>query len=94
MKDKLKLLKYWFEIQYHKIFKPTLPTDVIPKGYYCYENDVEKNKKEPLEDGGYWIKTCPYFKSIKGEGVACLYVKYWGFDIGLYDQCKICDVNK
>lgn len=94
MKDKLKLLKYWFEIQYHKIFKPTLPTDVIPKGYYCYEDDVKLNKEIPL-DMGVWVKICPYFRSTRStKGIACVYKKFYGFDVGLYDSCKICDINK
>lgn len=61
---------------------------------YCYEYDEERNTKEPINDGGYWVKTCKYYRSTpKTKGVACTYVGYMGFDPCLYDQCKICGVK-
>jgi len=60
---------------------------------YCYEHDVERNIKEPIN--GYWIKPCKYYRSTnKSKGVACTYVGYFGFDVLLYDQCKICGENE
>lgn len=93
MKDyieaKLLLIWYWLEIKYIQIFNITYPKDPIPEGMYCYENDFEKNIAEPFD--GIWIKTCPYYRStyLTG-GIACTYSAYYGFEAGLYDQCKIC----
>ena len=97
MKHKLRLLWYYAETRYVKllrIFGVRRSTSVIPKGQYCYVWDEERNTKEPCSDGGYWIKTCKYYRSTtKTGGVACTYTGYYGFDPCLYDQCKICGVN-
>ena len=97
MKTKLRLLWYWIETKYAKLlhlFGVVRSTDCIPDGMYCYEYDEERNTKEPCTDGGYWIKTCKYYRSTpKTGGVACTYVGYMGFDSCLYDQCKICGLN-
>lgn len=61
---------------------------------YCYSIDVERNKKEPCSDGGYYIKHCKYYRSMKKECYGgCTYVGYIGFDFCLGDQCKICVEN-
>lgn len=94
MKHKLRLLWYYAETRYVKllrIFGVRRSAFVIPKGQYCYVLDEERNTKEPCSDGGYWIKTCKYYRSIpKTGGVACTYTGFFGFDCCLYDQCKIC----
>lgn len=59
----------------------------IPKETpYCYTFDEERNKKEPLENGGYWIKTCPFYKYGKDYEGGCKLVE--GIVI---DQVKICN---
>lgn len=96
IKDKLKIVKYYLEILWCKLalfFGVEKDTGPIPEGPYCYTFDEERNKKEPID--GYWIKTCKYYRSTKTTGgIACTYVGYFGFDFGLYDQCKICGVKK
>lgn len=97
MKYKIKLLWYYVEVGYAKLlrlFNVRRSTSPIPKGTpYCYEYDEERNTKEPTD--GYWIKPCRYYRSTpKTKGVACTYVGYIGFDPCLYDQCKICGVDK
>lgn len=91
---KLRLLWYWLETRYVKLLRllsVVRSTDCIPNGMYCYEYDEERNAKEPCEDGGYWVKTCKYYRNTpKTKGVACTYVGYMGFDPCLYDKCKIC----
>lgn len=66
----------------------------IPTGHYCYSWDEEKNIKEPCDDGGYWIKTCKYYRYMKGQGYAgCTYIGFMGWDPWLGDQCKACGEN-
>jgi len=56
--------------------------------------DEELNKQKPTSEEGYYIKTCKYYRSTpKTKGIACTYTGYYGFDFGLYDQCKICGEN-
>ena len=97
MKHKLKLLWYYAETRYAKllcIFGVRRSASIIPKGQYCYVWDEERNINEPCTDGGYWIKTCKYYRStLKTGGVACTYTGFFGFDFCLYDQCKICGEN-
>lgn len=97
MKDKIKLCWYYLETRYTKLlmlFGYLKSSDPIPTNTpYCYLWDDEKNKQEPID--GYWIKTCKYYRSTpKTRGIACTYVGYFGFDLCLYDQCKICGVNE
>ncbi len=96
--DNIKLIWYWIETVYalvQRFFGYKKDASKIPKGAYCYVIDEERNKKEPLADGGRWIKTCPYFRSTKKTGgIACTYLGFFGFDCLLYDQCKICEVNE
>lgn len=97
MKTKIRLLWYYLETRYTKIlcfFGIKRDTSVIPKGTYCYVYDEERNAKEPCTDGGYWIKTCEYYRSTpETKGIACTYTGHFGFDFCLYDQCKICGIN-
>ena len=96
MKTNLKLFWYYIEILFSRLitwfgFKHN--DKVIPKGYYCYEIDHERNLKEGTEFG-YYIKPCKYYRSTtKTGGIACIYLGYFGFDPGLYDQCKLCGKN-
>jgi len=88
---------YWIEVQFIKMirfFGINGDESKIPNGFYCYDYDEKRNTEDPCDEG-YWIKTCKYFRSIKGRGgVACTYIPYYGFDFCLYDQCKICGENK
>jgi hypothetical protein len=97
MKHKLKLLWYYIETRYVKllsIFGIRRSASVIPLGQYCYVWDEERNTKELCSDGGYWIKTCKYFRGTpKTGGIACTYTGFFGFDICLYDRCKMCGEN-
>lgn len=98
MKHRIILTWYCIEAAYARImrlFGFRKDSSIIPNGMYCYEIDEDKNKNVPRENGGYWIKTCKYHRSTnKTGGVACTYVGYFGFDLCLYDQCKICGKNK
>lgn len=71
----------------------TVDVNLIPKQTpYCYTIDVERLRNDKtLKDGELPIKLCPYFVFGKGESRGCLYIKYYGDDLLLYDQCKICD---
>lgn len=93
----IKLLWYYIETRFTKVlnfFGVKKDISLIPDGLYCYTFDYEKNKNEPCKDGGYWIKTCKYYRSTsETKGIACTYEGYYGFDLCLYDQCKICGVN-
>jgi hypothetical protein len=66
---------------------------VIPEGVYCYKFDGTKGL---TPEGSTWlgIKSCPYYKPIKGQYVACIYVGFIGWDACLSDQCKICGENE
>lgn len=85
MKHKLRLLWYYAETRYVKllrIFGVSRSVSVIPKGQYCYVLDEER------------YTTCKYYRSTqKTGGVACTYTGFFGFDVCLYDQCKICGEN-
>ena len=98
MKTNIRLLWHYLETRYAKIlriFGIKQDTSVIPYGMYCYAFDKERNEREPIADGGIWIKTCKYHRSTpKTGGVACTYVGHFGFDLCLYDQCKICGKNE
>ena len=67
---------------------------VIPKGIYCYSPDDEKNKKRGKGDKWvYYIKPCPYYKTISKRYNGC---KYYGIitdDMVFDDQCKMCSIN-
>jgi hypothetical protein len=94
MKHKLKILWYYIETRYANLlillgFKRD--TSVIPKGQYCSVLDEERNMKEPCTNGSHYIKTCKYYRGTsKTGGIACIYTGFFGFDVCLYDQCKIC----
>lgn len=96
MEKYIKFAWYWLEIVFYKtmrIFGKRQREDVIPIGLYCYDIDQEKNKRVPLEVG-FWIKMCPYYRGRQNVYPnACTYTGFVGFDVGLYDQCKICGVT-
>jgi len=90
----IKLISCYIEIAWAnvliflKIKKSTTPIpDNTP---YCYIMDDEKNLNEPHKNGGYWIKTCKYYRFVNDDIKACTYVGYIGDDLLLNDQCKIC----
>lgn len=66
---------------------------VIPEGHYCYTWDDEREKNQPHINGGFWVKTCKYYRNLKRYKAACTYVGYIGWDACLGDQCKICGEN-
>ena len=84
----LKISIYWIEVQYTKIgIKKS--SEPIPEGMYCYRHDGRRgvNKKGiPW----YGIKTCKYYRSMRGSNAGCTYVGFIGFEPCLGDQCKIC----
>lgn len=94
--DRILLIWYYIEVKYTqllRLFNIRKKDNIIPVGMYCYEYDEERNAKNP-SGGSYWIKTCKYYRSTKKtKGVACTYIGYYGFDPGLYDQCKLCSKN-
>jgi hypothetical protein len=98
MKYRIIIIWYYIEVGWSKFtswlgFKKD--TFVIPRGFYCYVFDNEKNIKEPHKNGGYWIKSCPYYRSMKGQcNAGCTYIGFIGFDPCLGDQCKICGINE
>lgn len=97
MKTKITLIKYYIETLFTKclkLFNIKYDTSVIPTGMYCYTNDIERNKTNPLTEG-YWTKTCPYYRSTnETKGIACTFEGFYGFDVCLNDQCKICGINE
>jgi len=81
-----------FFIRIFKFFGYNQDLTKIPKGYYCYTVDNERNKKEHID--GYWFIPCPYFRATRKQGgYGCTLENFVGFDPLLYDQCKICNVN-
>lgn len=97
MKTIFKLIWYYIETRYTKLlslFGVTKDSSVIPEGKYCYVSDRERNTNDPHPNGGIWVKTCKYHRGTKRTGgIACTYTGHFGFDMCLYDQCKICGVN-
>ncbi len=93
----MKTIWYFLETRFTLVlwfFGRRYDESVIPHGHYCYTIDHEREKTEPISDG-HWINTCPYYRHTKKTGgIACTYVGFWGFDVCLYDSCKICGVNK
>lgn len=96
IKYKIKIWWYHIEVLFTKIqrlFNIRKDSSVIPVGYYCYVNDEEKNKAEPID--GIWIKPCKYYRKMRRQlDAGCTYVGLIGFDACLGDQCKICGENE
>jgi len=90
----VRFLVVYVEVAYARILcllRINKSTSPIPEGHYCYVYDEERNKKEPLKNGGYWIKPCKYYRILKGQlRAGCTYVGFIGWDVCLGDQCKIC----
>lgn len=87
---------YYIEVLFTKVqryFGIRKDTSVIPEGMYCYTWDNERELREPHTNGGYWIKPCKYYRSMKGMNAACTYIGFIGFDFCLGDQCKMCGEN-
>lgn len=87
-------LKYFIACFFIDLFKIKRNKKHIPMGYYCYTYDIERQKNEPPLTGGYWIKPCKYYKYIDENNRACTFLGYFGDDVLLWDQVKICDENK
>lgn len=68
---------------------------VIPTGFYCYEPDETKDPMKTIcEEGVYYIKPCPYYKSLGYGRNGCKYLGIITDDIVFDDQCKLCSVNR
>ena len=94
MKNSILSLWYFIEALFNRIrilFGYKFDKKCIPKGRYCYE--LENNGKDHPLVCCYIKKVCRYYRSNKHGGIACMYLGFYGFDLCLYDQCKICDVN-
>lgn len=89
--------KGWISILYNNIlvyFGKKHNKDVIPKDIpYCYVPDIEKNKNKVANDTSYYIKPCPYYKSLGNDYNGCKYMGIVTDDMTFDDQCKICDVE-
>lgn len=77
----------------HLVRDTIIDVNIIPKQTpYCYSIDREVlRNRPPTEIGEIPIKTCPYFVFGKGDARGCIYTKFYGLDLLLFDQCKICD---
>lgn len=89
------IYKIWYliEVFYYWLYQKLgfrLDTNNIPRGVYCYEPDLERNKNR--EDNVYYVKPCKYYRYVDGISV-CLYESFIGSDVCLDDQCKICSEN-
>jgi len=98
MLNKIRLAWYFAETRYTrllKMFGKEKDDSVIPRGMYCYIHDEDREAREPFVGFGYWTKTCKYYRSTSTTGgIACTYLGYYGHDLCLYDQCKICGCNE
>ena len=77
----------------HLVKSTVIDLALIPKQTcYCYSIDRERlHTDTTLKDGELPIKLCPYFVFGKGDARGCVYTKFYGDDLLLWDQCKICD---
>ena len=98
MNYKLLELKYKLEMQFTKLqrlFGYKKDTSVIPKGYYCYEDDddmLTNENGEPKAVGGYY---CKYYRhSLRHSHAGCTYLGFLGEHDLLSDSVKICGINK
>lgn len=93
MKNIFRLIWFYIEIIFVKIILflgIKRNKSIIPKGHYCYtpiEFPSEKN------NGIYKIKPCKYYRSVTKYIKSCTYEGYIGYDMCLWDQCKICNEN-
>jgi hypothetical protein len=87
----------WFELIWSKVriyFGYEYDKSVIPRGLYCYEPDVEKNKNYGKDDKFvYYIKPCPHYKWINRRYRGCKYLGMITDDFIFRDQCKSCGEN-
>ncbi|MCA9748875.1 MAG: hypothetical protein KC414_07195 [Romboutsia sp.] len=83
---------YWASILWY--FNIKKDTAKIPNGYYCYIPDIEKNNNKKEDDFRYYIKPCPYYRTITRLKSGCTYLGFAGFDLLLGDQCRICGIKK
>lgn len=82
---------YWLSLLYWFGVKPS--SDGIPEGPYCYVPDFEKNSNKDKDDHYYYIKTCKYYRGLRGYKAGCAYMGFVGNDLLLWDKCKICGEN-
>jgi hypothetical protein len=96
MKNWIEMLWAWLIVKLgYKYDESRVPQNTP----YCYSPDVEKNKKEILDNGFmdiYFLIPCPYYKVLTKNITGC---KLCGviadeFDILLWDQCKICGISE
>ena len=98
MNYKLLELKYKLEMLFTKLqrlFGYKKDTSVIPKGYYCYQDDddmLTNENGEPKAVGGYY---CKYYRhSLRPTHAGCTYLGFLGEHDLLSDSVKICGINK
>jgi hypothetical protein len=89
-------IKIWFVVLFFRIkrllgFK--FKTDEILNGQYCYVFDGTSGINKKTGYTWYGTKTCPYYKTLYKNKSACLYLGFFGWDLCLNDQCKICGVK-
>ena len=80
--------------EFKKLVRETkVDVSLIPRQTpYCYSVDRDRIKTDKtLKLGEVPVIMCPYYVGGKGDSRACIYTKFYGFEFGLYDQCKICD---
>jgi len=87
-KNYIRMFWWWTK----KLFGVQLPTDAIPEGAYCYFPDLEKNKNRKGWDP-YYIKPCPYFKTLGIELNGCGYLSIITDDSVFDDMCKMCNIK-
>lgn len=84
----------WIKILYNNIlvfFGKKHDPKVIPQNTpYCYLPDIEKNKNADKNDTTYYIKACPYYKSLGNGYNGCKFLGVATDDMDFDDQCKIC----
>ena len=68
----------------------------IPKNtHYCYKINYGKLKQYMIEKRiGIPVIRCKWYEWLPNDNNGCKYVGFKGFDLCLYDQCKICGVSE
>ncbi len=78
----IKLL--WYKVL--RLFN-RIDSSVIPQNTnYCYQGISETYD-------GRKVRFCKYYKRLKNDNSVCYFVGFKGFDVCLYDQCKICNIS-
>lgn len=79
--------------EFKKLVRETkVNVGLIPKQTpYCYSVDRDRIKTDKtLKPAELPITMCPYYVWGKGEAKGCIHTEFYGTDLLLWDQCKIC----